>query len=46
VVFPITFVSGTIAQQDIPAPFDEIDIPRIGYVAVREEKDDYYHRHK
>ena len=45
VVFPITFVSGTIAQQDIPAPFDEIDIPRIGYVAVREEKDDYY-RHK
>ncbi len=36
VVFPITFVSGISAQQDIPAPFDEDDIPMIGYVAVRE----------
>ena len=46
VVFPITFVSGISAQQDIPAPFDEIDIPWIGYVGVRDEKDDYYYRHK
>jgi hypothetical protein len=46
VVLPITFVSGISAQQDIPAPFDEGDIPRIGYVAVRDEKDDYYYRHK
>jgi hypothetical protein len=46
VVFPITFVSGISAQQDIPAPFDEDDIPMIGYVAVRDEKDDYYYRHK
>ena len=46
VVFPITFVSGVIAEQEVPAPFDEDDIPMIGYVAVREEKDDYYYRHK
>ncbi len=46
VVFPITFVSGISAQQDIPAPFDEIDIPWIGYVGVHDEKDDYYYRHK
>jgi hypothetical protein len=46
VVFPLTFVSGISAQQDIPAPFDDINIPMIGYVAVRDEKDDYYHRHK
>ena len=45
VVFPITFVSGISAQQVIPAPFDDINIPRIGYVGVRDEKDDYY-RHK
>jgi hypothetical protein len=45
VVFPITFVSGISAQQNIPAPFNDIDIPRIGYVGVREGKDDYY-RHK
>ena len=46
VVFPITFVSGISAQQAIPAPFDDINIPRIGYVGVRDEKDDYYYRHK
>ncbi len=46
VVFPLTFVSGINAQQDIPAPFDDINIPRIGYVGVRDEKDDYYYRHK
>jgi hypothetical protein len=46
VVFPITFVSGTSAQQDIPAPFDDIDIPSLGYVGVRDEKDNYYYRHK
>jgi hypothetical protein len=34
VVFPITFVSGAGAQEDIPAPFDEIDIPSLGYVGV------------
>jgi hypothetical protein len=46
VVFPMTFVSGISAQKEIPAPFDEGDIPMIGYVAVRDEKDDYYYRHK
>lgn len=45
VVLPFTFVSEVSAQQDIPAPFDDIDIPMIGYVGVRDEKDDYY-RHK
>ena len=42
VVFPITFVSGISAQQDIPAPFDEIDIPMIGYVAVRQDEPGRY----
>jgi hypothetical protein len=46
VVFLLTFVSGISAQQDIPAPFDDINIPRIGYAGVRDEKDDYYYRHK
>ena len=46
VVFPITFVSGISAQQDIPAPFNDINIPRIGYVGVREKEDDYHYRHK
>lgn len=34
VVFPIAFVSGISAQQDIPAPFDDFNIPRIGYAGV------------
>jgi hypothetical protein len=34
VVFPITFVSGISAQQDIPDPFNGTNIPRIGYVGV------------
>jgi hypothetical protein len=37
-VFSNNLCVGTSAQQDIPAPFGEIDIPRIGYVAVHEEK--------
>lgn len=34
VVFPFTFVSGVSAQEDVPIPFDEINIPRIGYIGV------------
>lgn len=34
VVFPITFVSGISAQQDIPAPFDDTNLPRLGYAGV------------
>ncbi len=42
VVFPITFVSGTSPQQDIPAPFDDIDIPSLGYVGVHLMNPDRY----
>lgn len=45
VVFPFTIGSGATAQQDAPKPFDDINIPRIGYIGVREEEDDYYYRH-
>jgi hypothetical protein len=35
VVFPFTFVSGaSVAQEDMPAPFDEQNIPRIGQIGV------------
>jgi hypothetical protein len=34
-VFPFTFIPGVSAQQDVPAPFDEVNIPRIGYIGAR-----------
>jgi hypothetical protein len=34
VIFPFTFVSGVRSQQDVPTPFNETNIPRIGYISV------------
>jgi len=34
VVFPFTFGSGISAQEDAPTPFQETNIPRIGYIGV------------
>ncbi len=42
VVFPFTFVSGLSAEQDTPAPFDERNIPRIGYIGVHLVNPDRY----
>ena len=42
VVFPFTFVSGVGAQEDIPAPFDEQNIPRIGQIGVSLVNPDRY----
>jgi len=42
VIFPFTFVSGASAQQDAPTPFDEMNIPRIGYIGVRLVNPDRY----
>ena len=42
VVFPFTFVSGVSAQEDIPAPFDEQNIPRIGQIGVSLVNPDRY----
>jgi hypothetical protein len=42
VVFPFTFVSGAGAQEDIPAPFDEQNIPRIGQIGVSLVNPDRY----
>ncbi|HVP81169.1 MAG TPA: helix-turn-helix domain-containing protein [Thermodesulfobacteriota bacterium] len=42
VIFPFTFVSGASAQQDAPTPFDEMNIPRIGYIGVSLVNPDRY----
>jgi hypothetical protein len=42
VVFPFTFVSGVRSQQEEPPPFNEINIPRIGYIGVSLVNPDRY----
>jgi hypothetical protein len=42
VIFPFTFVSGVRSQQDVPTLFNEINIPRIGYIGVSLVKPDRY----
>lgn len=34
VIFPFTFVSGVKDQDKLPAPFDDTNIPRIGYISI------------
>jgi len=34
VVFPYEFVSGASSSSVLPAPFDQADVPRLGYVTV------------
>jgi len=34
VVFPFTFVSGVKEQSKPPAPFDQGDIPRLGFISI------------
>ena len=34
VIFPFTFVSGVRGQDKLPAPFDDINIPRIGLIGI------------
>lgn len=34
VVFPFTFVSGVKGQSKPPAPFDQGDIPRLGFISI------------
>lgn len=34
VVFPFTFASGTKGQGPLPAPFNQGDIPRLGYIGI------------
>ena len=34
VIFPFTFVSGVRGRDELPAPFDDINIPRIGYIGI------------
>ena len=34
VVFPFTFVSGVKVQDELPATFDQGNIPRIGYISI------------
>ena len=34
VVFPLTFASGTKGQGPLPAPFNQGDIPRLGYIGI------------
>jgi hypothetical protein len=33
-VFPFTFVSGVQDQANLPAPFDQYNIPRLGYIGI------------
>jgi hypothetical protein len=33
-IFPYAFVSGVRGQDELPAPFDEKNIPRIGYISI------------
>ena len=34
IVFPFTFVSGVRTEASLPAPFDQHNLPRIGYVGI------------
>jgi hypothetical protein len=34
VVFPFTFISGVKEQSKPPAPFDQEDIPRLGFISI------------
>ena len=34
VSFPFTFVSGVRSQGPLPAPFDQGDIPKLGYISI------------
>ena len=34
VVFPFTFVSGAVAPYQAPVPFNQGDVPRLGYVMI------------
>ena len=34
VVFPFTFVSGAQGQGPLPAPFDQGDLPRLGFIGI------------
>ncbi len=34
VIFPFTFVSGVKDQDKLPAPFNDTNIPRIGYIGI------------
>ena len=34
VIFPFTLVSGVRGQEELPAPFDDINIPRIGFIGI------------
>jgi len=34
VVFPFTFISGVREQSKPPAPFDQEDIPRLGFISI------------
>lgn len=38
VVFPFTFESGDRGQPSLPAPFDQGDIPRLGYIIIELEE--------
>jgi hypothetical protein len=34
VVFPFEFVSGAVPKYELPSPFDQGDIPKLGYVHI------------
>ena len=34
VVLPYEFVSGTSSPSVLPAPFDQADVPRLGYISI------------
>ena len=34
VIFPFTFVSGDRGQGELPSPFDQKNVPRVGYIAI------------
>jgi len=34
VIFPFTFASGVKDQGALPAPFDDEDIPRLGFISI------------
>ncbi len=42
VVFPFTFLSGVGASEEIPTPFDGMNIPRIGFIGVSLMNPDRY----
>jgi hypothetical protein len=34
VVFPFTFQSGVKSQYELPAPFNQGELPRLGYIQI------------